>query len=311
MVLPEIRLLQAAIVLAEELHFSRAADRLNMSQPALSKQMLKLERQIGFQVFRHNHKAAELTDAGRVFIAEAHEVVAHAERAILSARAVLNGPVEILNIGKSSYTDPFLVSTLLSIHLPLFPDMKIKLWSNFSNELARQVIAGTLDLALIAGVPEKPQLSVMNIADDPFYVVMLMEDDLATHREVRLEQMGGKNWALLGQHANAHLYDMIQSVAADKDAHPSDIHHFTSPEEASELVREHKGLAFLPRHAAWRIARDGLTVRPLAEDRLRLITGLAARVDSKSRLVNEFVKAAGKKLAGIGRRTQAQLSLSA
>lgn len=311
MILPDIRLLQAAIVLAEELHFSRAADRLNMSQPALSKQILKLERSIGFQVFRHNHKAAELTDAGRVFIAKAREVVAHAERAILSARAVLNGPIEILNIGKSSYTDPFFVSTLQSIHLPLFPDMKIKLWSNFSNELARQVIAGTLDLAVITGVPDKPQLTVMNIADNPFYIVMSMDDELTAHREIRLGQIDRRNWILLGQHANAHLYDMIQSVAADRAVHPSDIHHFTSPEEASELVREHKGLAFLPRAAAWRIARDGLTVRPLTEDRIRLITGLAARVDSKSRLVSEFVKAAGRKLAGIGRRTQAQLPLSA
>jgi DNA-binding transcriptional LysR family regulator len=189
MILPDIRLLQAAIVLAEELHFSRAADRLNMSQPALSKQILKLERSIGFHVFRHNHKAAELTDAGRVFIAEAREVVAHAERAILSARAVLNGPVEILNIGKSSYTDPFFVSTLQSIHLPLFPDMKIKLWSNFSNELARQVIAGTLDLAVITGVPDKPQLTVMNIADNPFYIVMSMDDELTAHREIRLGQI--------------------------------------------------------------------------------------------------------------------------
>jgi DNA-binding transcriptional LysR family regulator len=156
-----IRLLQAAIAVAEELHFSRAADRLNMSQSTLSKQILKLENELGFRLFEHNHQAAELTDAGRVFIAEAREVVAHAERAVLSARAIADGPVEILNIGKSSYTDPLFVSTLLSIHLPLFPDMKIKLWSNYSNESAQRVIAGALDLALITGVPHKPKLSTM------------------------------------------------------------------------------------------------------------------------------------------------------
>lgn len=121
MVLPEIRLLQAAIVLAEELHFSRAAERLNITQSALSKQILKLEREIGIQLFRHNHRAAELTEAGRVLIAEARHAVEHAERSILLARAVSNGPAEILNFGKSSYTDPFLVSALLSIQLPLFP----------------------------------------------------------------------------------------------------------------------------------------------------------------------------------------------
>lgn len=310
MLLPEIRLLQAAIVLAEELHFSRAADRLNMSQSTLSKQIFKLEQAIGFRLFEHNHQAAELTHAGRVFVSEAREVISHAERAVLSARAVLDGPTEILNIGKSSYTDPFFISTLMSIHLPLFPDMKVKLWSNFSNELAQQVTAGTLDLALITGVPHKPKLSVLNIANNPFYIAMAVDDELATHREVRLEQIHNRNWILLGQHANAHLYDSIQSATSDKGVHPSDIYHFTSPEEASELVREHRGLAFLPRTAAWRIACDGLTMRPLADDRLRLVTSLAVRADSKSRLVTEFVKAAGRKLNGVRFAIQGQLPLT-
>jgi DNA-binding transcriptional LysR family regulator len=302
MVLPDIRLLQSAIVLAEELHFSRAAERLNMSQSALSKQILKLERSLGFQLFTHSHQVAELTEAGRVFIPEAREVVSHAERAVLFARAVLDGPSEILNIGKSSYTEPILVSTLLSIQLPLFPEMRIKLWSNFSNDLARQVSTGTLDLAVITGVPAKPQLSVLNIADNPFYIAMSMRDELAAYREVRFEQIHKRNWMLLGKHANAYLYDAIQSVGAEQNAYPSDIYQFTSPEEASELIREHRGLAFLPRSAAWRIARDGITMRPLAEPRLRLVTSLAVRADSKSRLVNEFVKAAGRKFDVLGQR---------
>ena len=311
MVLPEVRLLQAAIVLAEELHFSRAADRLNMSQSALSKQIFKLERGLGFQIFKHSHQVAELTDAGRVFIVEAREVIAHAERSILSARAVIDGPADVLNIGKSSYTDPFLVSALLSIQLPLFPDLKVKLWSNYSNELAQQVIVGILDLALITGVPQKQKLSVMNITQNPYYIVMAMRDDLAVHREVHLEQVDGRNWMLLGKHANAHLYDLIQSVALDKGAHPADIYHFTSPEEASELVREHQGLAFLPRAAAWRIARDGLTMRPLEDDRLRLATGLAVHTENRSRLVTEFVKAVGRKLGSISEMSQKRLPFTA
>lgn len=310
MTLPEIRLLQAAIVLAEELHFSRAADRLNMSQSTLSKQIFKLERGLGFQVFKHSHQVAELTAAGQVFIAEAREVVFHAERAVLSARAVIDGPTEILNVGKSSYTDPFFVSMLMSIHLPLFPAMKIKLWSNYSNELAQQLIAGTIDVALITGVPPKSKLSTMEIASNPFYVAMRTGDELAGYKEIRLNQMERRLWVLLGPHVNAYLYDQIQVVASDKEISPSDIYHFTSAEEASGLVREHYGLAFLPRTAAWRIARDGITIRPLVEDRLRLVTSLAVRADSKSRLVNEFVKAAGRKLSEVGQRRQSKLPLT-
>ncbi len=310
MVLPDISLLQAAIVLAEELHFGRAADRLNMSQPTLSKQIFRLERSVGLRLFEHNHQAAELTPAGEVFIAEAREVVFHAERAILSARAVANGSTEILNIGKSSYMDPFLVSLITSIELPLFPAMKIKVWSNYSNVLAQQVVAGTLDVALVTGVPSKSKLSMMEIRTNPYYVAMVTGDELTAYKQVHLNQMERRLWVLLGPHVNGYLYDQIQSVASEKEIHPSDIYHFTSPEEASELVREHHGLALLPRTAAWRIARDGITIRPLAEDRLRLVTSLAVRADSKSKLVKEFVKATGRKLTDLGQRGQSRLPLT-
>jgi DNA-binding transcriptional LysR family regulator len=310
MLLPEIRLMQAAIMLAEELNFSRAAERLHISQPTLSKQIVELESQLGFRLFERNHQIVDLTDAGRAFVEEAREAVLHVERAVVAAKAVFNGADEILNVGKSPYGDPYLVSILLSIRLPLFPGLRIKLWSNYSNELAHQVVAGTLDLALITGVPDNPKLSALRVADNPFYIAMSLEDDLAANREIRLDDMRGRHWILLGPHANQHLYDTIQHVASDKGVHASEIHHVMSPEEASELVREHKGMAFLPRAGAWRIARDGVTMRPLAEDRLRLVTNLAVRSDSKSRLVNEFVRAAARKLSSVSAVVQRQLPLT-
>lgn len=309
MVLPEIRLLQAAIVLAEDLHFSKAADRLHITQSTLSKQIFKLEDEIGFQLFIHNHQAVEITDAGRVFVEKAREAVFHTERAVLAGRAVSNGADELLNLGKSAYTDPFLVSTLLSVHLPLFPGMKVKVWSNFSNELAQQVIAGMLDVAVVTGVPDTPKLHLITIADNPFYVAMSMEDKLAAHHDARLEHMHNRDLILLGQHANPYLYDLIQVIASEKDIRPSEIHPFTSPDEAAELIREYGGLAFLPRTAAWKIARDDITLRPLVEDRLRLVTKLAVRNNNKSRLVREFVLAAARKVKNIGQTTQRKLPL--
>ena len=112
MALPEIRLLQAAIALAEYLNFSRAAERLHLTQPALSKQIVELEAQLGLRLFERSHQNVDLTDAGRAFVEEAREAVLHAERAVISAKAVFNGADEILNVGKSAYTDPYLVSTI-------------------------------------------------------------------------------------------------------------------------------------------------------------------------------------------------------
>lgn len=311
MVLPEIRLLQAAIVLAEELNFSRAAKRLRIDQSTLSKRIMELESVVGLRLFMRNHQVVELTDAGRKFIEEAREAMLHAERAVLSARATLNGAEEVLNIGKSAYADPYLVSVLLSIRLPLFPNLKLKLWSNYSHELTHELITGTLDLALITGVPDTPKVSSLRVMDSSFYIAMGLDDTLARHRELRLEDMHNRNWILFARQVSPYMYDMIQSRSAEVGSNPSDQHHVTSPEEAVQLILAHRGLAFLNRNGAWRIAQHGITMRPLAEEGLRLVTNLAARADNESRLINEFVRAAARKLDGVGKPLQRSLPLTA
>jgi DNA-binding transcriptional LysR family regulator len=310
MALPEVRLLQAAIAVARDLNFSRAAERLHIGQSTLSKQIYELESQLGFRLFNRNHQTVEVTDAGRAFVEEAREAILHIERGVASATAVFNGADEISNLGKSAYTDPFLVSSLLSIRLPLFPGMKIKQWSNYSNELARQVISGDLDAAVTTGVPETPKLSLLRLADNPFYIALGMDDPLAQHREMLLEQLRDRNWILLSRHANAYLYDMILFVGSGKNVRPKDIFHVMSPEEVPELILEHQALAFLPRSAAWRISRDGITMRPLSEPQLRLVTNLAVRSDTKSRLVKEFVRATSRKIDSLGLKSQARLPLT-
>ncbi|WP_263359678.1 LysR family transcriptional regulator [Acidicapsa ligni] len=310
MALPEVRLLQAAIAVAKDLNFSRAADRLHIGQSTLSKQIYELENQLGFRLFNRTHQSVELTDAGRAFVEEAREAILHTERAVTVATAVFNGADEILNLGKSSYTDPFLVSTLLSIRLPLFPGMRIKQWSNYSNELARHVISGDLDAAITTGIPETPKLSLLRLADNPFYIAMSIDDLLVDHREISMEQMQGRNWILLSRHANPYLYDLILLAGSDKNVRPKDIFHVMSPEEVSELILEHQALAFLPRSAAWRISRDGITMRPLSEQNLRLVTNLAVRSDTKSRLVKEFVRATSRKIDNLGHKIQSRLPLT-
>lgn len=148
MVLPEIRFLQAAIVLAEELNFSRAAVRLHIEQSTLSKRILELESQIDLRLFKRNHQIVELTDAGRHFVEDALNSIMHVERAVFSAKAASNGTEELLNIGRSQHVDPYLVSVVQTVRLPLFPRLNVKLWSHFSQELAHMVASGKFGSSL-------------------------------------------------------------------------------------------------------------------------------------------------------------------
>ena len=309
MVLPEIQLLQAAIVLAEELNFSRAAERLHIQQPTLSRQILKLESQLGLRLFVRNHQHVELTEAGRHFVEGARTVLLDVERVVLSASAVFHGADELLNIGKTAYTDPFLVTTLQLVRLPLFPALKIKFWSNYSHELAQMVAAGKLDMALVTAVPDVPNLTFQTLSETPFYIALSARDPLAAHKELRLEDLRGCEWILLASYVNPRVFEMIQTAASERSVAASDLHYVMTAEEACELIRAHMGVAFLPRDSAWRIACDGITMRPLSEERLKLVTRLATRPDNKPRLISEFVRAAGRKLNSISPPRQRRLPL--
>jgi DNA-binding transcriptional LysR family regulator len=310
MVLPEIRLLQAAIALAEELNFSRAAARLRIEQSTLSKRIVELESQIDLRLFVRNHQTVELTEAGRHFVEDARSAILHAERAVHGARAAQNGSDEVLHIGRSVYADPYLVTTLQSIRLSLFPDLKIKLWSNFSHELARMVATGNLALALVVAIPDTSSLSFLSVAESPGYIALLKSDAIAGSVELRLQDLRAHEWILPAPHINPYITEMIQAEASAKNIVAPDTHTFTTAEEASALVLAHKGAAFLTRESAWRISSDEIAIRPLVEEHLKLVTRLAMRSDDKKRLTSEFVHAVGRKLIKVQHPQQQSTALA-
>lgn len=142
-----INLMRSAIALADSLNFSRAAKILHVSQPTLTKNVAALEDWVGVPLFERDRQNVTINDAGRAFVEEARVSVLHCERAVQAARAATHNSETILNIGRSPYTDPFLISTLFSVRLPLFPQLRIELSSQFSCDLVNDVLTGLMDLA--------------------------------------------------------------------------------------------------------------------------------------------------------------------
>jgi DNA-binding transcriptional LysR family regulator len=166
------RLQLAAIVLAEELHYGRAAQKLHIAVSTLSKQIALLEEKLGIILFVRNSKVVELTEAGRAYVEEARASLFHAEKAINVARAANDGLEHILTAGHTPYTDPMLVLMLLSIHLPLYPNIRVQLHSDFAFDLVHGLLTAELDVALIAWPPEGAALTLVEIAQAPLYVAL-------------------------------------------------------------------------------------------------------------------------------------------
>lgn len=291
----DLRLLRAALTVAEELHFSRASARLHISQPALTKQIQDLEGFLRTPLFHRGQQGVTLTDAGRAFVQEAKLAVFHQQRAIQVARSAASGAEAVLNVGQSPYTNPILISVVTSVHLPLFPDLHLHVFSDYSPELARRLAIGELDVAVMAAGNESREIAAIELAVAPLYLLLEQSSPLARRSELRLDDLGNVPWILFSRQVHPVLYEAILDCASEKGVIPAETHHVTSAEHAAQLVHRTGGVAFLTKHGAWRVAVGSLVPRPLIEPGIKIRTVLASRIDA-GRLVSEFVRAVVRKV---------------
>ncbi len=232
----------------------------------------------------------ELNKAGRAYVEHARVALLYGDRAFQAARAAMQNAEIVLYVGRSPYTDPFLASTLFSVQKSRFPRIRIEVSSQYSFDLAHEVLAGRLDLGIATEPPESPLLTTAKIAEAPFYIAMSEQDELARYASISLEQLADRCWILFERRLHPTVYDNVMSTAEARGVSPERTQHITSPEEAFPCVAEGSCIALVVKAGALRIARDGVTVRPLAEDSLSLKTYLISRSDNQSKTVSALVR---------------------
>lgn len=307
----ETRLMESAIALAEELHFQRAARKIRISQPMLTKNIQDLESILGGSLFIRDRKRVALSDAGRAYVQHARLSLLHSERALHAARSVMQDLDIPLYIGRSPYIDPFLISSLLSIQLPLFPKLRIELVSMYSIDLVHELLAGALDLAFANQPPESPLLTQVQVAELPFYVAMSKRDHLASCPSVTFEMIANHRWIVFERRLHPSLYDEVLETAQRRNVRPRNLQHVTAPEEAFPFVVDGAAIAIIVKPGALLMARNGVTVRPLEEPALRLKTYLVSRADNDSKVASELVRAYVRKISKVGEHKQLRLQISA
>ena len=313
----ELKLMEAAIALAEDLSFSRAARKLRVTQPTLTKYIAELEERLGLLLFERDRRTVVLTEKGRAYIAEARLAVLHGKRARQAARTAGEDVEAVLNIGRSLHVDPFLISTLLSIRLQLHPHLRIELSSRLSSDLVHDILAGSLDLAMVIDALESPLLSMQEISRSPFYITMAEHDPLAKRDSLTLDALDGREWVLFERQEHPQLYDSILRTADERQIVPTNVHHVMTAEEAFPYITQ-GAVAFLTKSGALRLTKTnskrfacGVSIRPLQESTLSLQTFLVSRADNDSKLASELVRAFVGKLSRFPGTKQLALPLTA
>src|SRR5690348_1090752 len=145
----ELRHLRYFIAAAEEENVSRAALKLHVSQPGISRQIRDLEEEIGFQLFERSAKSIKLTNAGKIFLTEAKAVLQRADDAVKTARAIATGDQGELHVGYAPSPTSRILPPALRAFQGELPGVRVRLHDCSTEEMIRGLREGTLQIAFL------------------------------------------------------------------------------------------------------------------------------------------------------------------
>src|SRR5438067_1458922 len=162
----EISQLRCFVAVAEELHFSRAAERLNMTQPPLSRQIRLLEHHVGVGLLERNSRNVRLTAAGKAFLPEATRILRMAEEAAFTARRAARGEQGSLAIGFTSASGYSLLPEVVRRVRERCPGVSLNLKELVSTAQVEALNAGEIDLGLMRPHPVNSELESLPLATE-------------------------------------------------------------------------------------------------------------------------------------------------
>lgn len=258
-----LRDLEYLVALAEERHFGRAAERCNVSQPALSSQIRKLEDLLGLTLFERTSRRVLPTAGGEVIVRQARTVLSEAQKLMALARegqgAAMAGRLALAAI---QTLGPYLFPLILRALRDAYPDLALNLSEGRTADIVEALRDGRLDAALMSPPIEDAGLTIVPLFIEPFWLACPPEHPLATVAMLRSTDLPGPGLLLLDE---GHcLRDQALAVC---EAAPGAGRHATSLETLRSMVAAGAGYTLLPRLAI----REGETALGAVGDGLVVV----------------------------------------
>ena len=260
----DLRQLRTFLVIAECGSFSRAAERLNTAQPALTRQIRLLEEILETRLFDRHSRGTDLTEDGSVFLSRARAIVREAERTLeeFQARAgTVSGPVALAVA--PAITD-FLLGGLIGDYRHDYPEVRIEIVEGFTGFIEEWLIAGRIDLALLYDPRPDPRIRREALARERLYAVGPAARGFRPDRPVALAALAGD--ALIAASRGQRLRDVTDAAAVQAGIEFVPAVEANSLNVHKALVRDGGGVTILPLGAVMaEVAAGTLTAAPIVE----------------------------------------------
>ncbi|WP_313661209.1 LysR substrate-binding domain-containing protein [Acinetobacter variabilis] len=205
----ELRHLRYFVTVAEELNFTRAAEKLNTVQPSLSQQIKDLEREVDAQLLERNNRKVELTEAGQAFLKEALLSLEHAERAVQAARQIAHAHKGQLNIGFVPVAEMKIFPYIMPNIRAHFPELKALFHSLTDAEQFSALRQGSIDIAFTRYRDQSDEFESVQIFDEPLTLIVPKNSPVAEMPYVSIEKFENQDFVISDEQASPQLHKII------------------------------------------------------------------------------------------------------
>ncbi|HEY7119759.1 MAG TPA: LysR family transcriptional regulator [Tepidisphaeraceae bacterium] len=263
----ELRHLRYFVAVAEELHFGRAARRLHLQQPPLSRQIQRLEEELGVKLFERTNRKVELTPAGRVFLERSRRVLEQADLAVHAARRAGRGETGSLAVGFVGSATYGVLPQILRLFRRRFPDVELVLYEMGSTAQQRAVAEGRLNLGLVRIPRDKAgrdeSLAEQVVQREPLAVALPRGHALAKVDALPLAKLAAEPFILFPRESRPSYSDLVLDACAKAGFVPTVAQQTQEVQTAVSLVAAGIGVTLVP-DSVRSLRRDNVVYKPLA-----------------------------------------------
>lgn len=285
----ELRHLRYFVAVAEELHFGHAAQQLQMTQQPLSKQIRDLEEELGVQLFYRTKRQIRLTEAGRAFLTEAHQLLAKAEQAVQVARQTAQGQAGRLLVGLCGLATFSVLPKVLKAFQERAPKVELELYQMTTRDQVQALQDRQIHLGFVTPPVHDQALSIKLILREPFIVALPNTHALAAQLEVPLQALVNDSFILVPRNSEPGYYDQCISLFKQAGFVPNISQQATEMQTILSLVAAGLGVSLFPASART-LYREGVIYTALTALTPQIELALVWRQHEPSAVLQVFLE---------------------
>ncbi len=289
----DLRRLYYFVIVAEELHFSHAAERLHMAQPPLSYQIQQLERDLGVQLFVRTRHSVQLTEAGRVLLDQARHVFGQVEQTVRLVQRVGHGEVGLLTLGFVPSASNSILPSLLQVFCQYFPDVQLFLKEMNPDQVVHGLEDQLIDVGFLYLPLENSTLNTRPVLHEALLAVLPVTHPLATHLEISLQALADEFFIIPPRYNTLPgLFSHIMEACRQAGFVPKIAQETWLMQTIIGLVAANIGVALVPA-SVQNLHRAGVVYKSLRDVSAQVEMGVIWRQNEKPPVLQRFLQVVG------------------